>query len=372
MGRLSRDKVDYKSEIEDLFDEHAGEPEEFEDVSISSSVYEPVLVGLKEMKLESCLEKAFYPEHDTEIAVKDADGNSLVLPVKDLQFLAFVNRPLQIENLNYNDFVEVIETFSGTSFAIDVPKGQNFDAGFFGISTNPEDRYRYIFFNFNNIRIRFQQRRLGEIIVEKCLLSEDILQEVLYKQKQLRSLRLGEIIARSVDLLPQKVETTLQETWREESDACNLHSGDILIESGLVSSQEVKNSLAIQKKIRCMKVGKLLVEMGYISDNMRYEVLAEKFRKRFVDLERISFDDEALGYLSHDLVRKLKVIPIHFYNKRLIIATSFPDKAELSDVLRERLSCDFELVVSPYKQINAMMVKYFATQMSVPPQSIWD
>jgi hypothetical protein len=208
--------------------------------------------------------------------------------------------------------------------------------------------------------------------VENRLLSEDILQDVLYKQTQLRSLRLGEIIARSVNLLPQKVETTLQQIWREESDACNLYSGDILIAAGLVSPQEVKESLAIQKKIRCMKVGKLLVEMGYINENKIYEVLAEKFRKRFVDLERISFDDEALGSLSHDLVRKLKVIPFQFHNKRLIIATSFPDKAELSDVLRERLSCPFELVVSPYNQINAMMVKYFATQMSVPPQSIWD
>jgi hypothetical protein len=121
-----------------------------------------------------------------------------------------------------------------------------------------------------------------------------------------------------------------------------------------------------------MQVGKLLVEMGYINENQIYEVLAEKFRKRFVSLERVAIAAEALDYLPYELVRKLKVIPIHFQNNRLIIATSFPDKAELSDILRERLSCPFELVVSPYNQINAIMVNYFAGEKFVSYQNSWD
>ena len=52
MGQLSRDKVDYMSEIDDLFDETAGGIDDFEDVSISSCVYEPVLLGFKDKKLE--------------------------------------------------------------------------------------------------------------------------------------------------------------------------------------------------------------------------------------------------------------------------------------------------------------------------------
>ena len=108
-----------------------------------------------------------------------------------------------------------------------------------------------------------------------------------------------------------------------------------------------------------MKVGKLLVEMGYINENQIYEVLAEKFRKRLVSLERISFIEEVQSHLSHDLMKKLKVIPIRFENKRLLIATSFPEKVELADILRKKLSCPFELVVSPMYQINAIMVNHF-------------
>jgi hypothetical protein len=351
MGQSSRDRVDYKSVIDDLFDKQTSESEEYEDISISSCIFEPVLIGLKEKKLESRLEKAFYPQYDREIFIKDADGNPLILPIEDLQFLAFVNRPLQIDILNINTFSEVIETFSGGSFKIRVPDGQNFDVGFFGATTNPADRYKYIFFTFNNIRNHYQQRQIGEIIVEKRLLSEDILQNVLRKQNQLRNLRLGTIIAKRANLLHKDVDATLQQAWQKESGNYKLHVGDILIEAGLVSPQLVKESLAIQKKIRRVKVGELLAEMGYLNEDQLYKVVAEKFRKRFVNLQKKSPADEALVHLSHDLVRKLQVVPIYFQDNRLIIATSFPDKTELGDILREKLSCPFELVVSPPNQI---------------------
>ena len=369
MGNVPRDRVDYKSEINDLFDERAGESEEFEDISISSSVYEPVLVGLEENKLETSLEKAFYPQHDTEIAVRGADGNSLSLPIEDIQFLAFVNRPIQLHNLNTNNFTECIETFSGASFKVHIPLGQKFDIGFFGVTLSPADRYKYIFFYFDNIRIRYQLRPIGEIIVEKRIVSEDLLQNVLAKQNQLRGLRLGAIIAKRANLPPHKVETTLQQAWHEKSDDDRSRSGDILIEAGLVSPLVVEQSLTIQKELRCMKVGKLLVEMGYINENQIYEVLAEKFRKRLVSLERISFTEEVQNNLSHALVKKLKVIPIRFENKRLLVATSFPEKVELADILRKKLSCPFELVVSPMYQINAIMGNYFARDTFLPSQN---
>jgi hypothetical protein len=351
MGDLSREQVDYTSEVDDLFDEQVVDSEEFEDISISSCVYEPVLIGLKDKELESRLEKAFYPQYDSEIFVKDADGNSLILPIEDIQYLAFVNKPLQIDVLNINNFSEVLETIRGDSFNIRVPDGQDFEEGLFGITTESGDRYKYIFFNFNNIRNHYQERRIGEIIIEKRLLSEDVLQNVLHKQNYIRSLRLGSIIAKKANLPPQDVEKTLEQARQKEPDSRKLHSGDILIEAGLVSPQEVNQSLAIQKKMRRMKVGTLLVDMGYINDDQMYKVLAEKFRKRYVNIENISPTDEALDQLPRDIAKKLKVLPIYFQNKRLIIATSFPDKVELSDILKKKLSCPFELVVSPLNQI---------------------
>ena len=123
----------------------------------------------------------------------------------------------------------------------------------------------------------------------------------------------------------------------------------------MVTPQAVKQSLAIQKKMRHLKVGELSVELGYINEEQMYTVLAEKFNKRFVNLQKVTPSDEALGHLPHNFMKKLEIIPIHFQSERLVIATSYPDKANLIDTLEDKLSCPFELVISPHSQIIAAL-----------------
>ena len=490
MGHSSRDRIQYESS-ENPFGKQSEELDKLKDTSKSSCVNEPVLVGFEGGKFESRLENSFCPQYDREITIVDPDGNVLIYLLEDLQFLAFVNIPLQIDLLNINTFTEVIKTFSGALFKVRVPNGQDFDSGFFGIVTDPEDRYKYIFFPFNNIRIQYQQRLIGDIFVEKNFLSKENLQNVLSKQKQLRNLRLGSIIAKRLNFKPQHVERILQkalkkrsdkklqqererllkeadenlqqelkkllkeankklrleeellkkeideklqqvqkelqieldeeqgtekerqqkevdaklqlekkklqieaekkkrfaeEALRKEADEKLLQeqerlrklaerklqlvaewlktdaeekrpTGDILVEAGLVSSQAVKQSLEIQKRMRHIRVGELLVELGYINEGQMYRVLAEKFHKRFVSLQKTTPTDEALSFVPRNVMSKLGIIPMYFQNERLVIATSNPDNTKLSDMLKKMLSCPFELVITPLNEIIETLKK---------------
>lgn len=73
MSRSPRDHIDYLTEIDDLFDKSKGSSSDvFEYISIASCVYEPVMVGLEGIKLETRLEKEFYPRYDREIIVRGA------------------------------------------------------------------------------------------------------------------------------------------------------------------------------------------------------------------------------------------------------------------------------------------------------------
>jgi MshEN domain len=344
MNASSHNQVENKPDIEDLLDGQSDEP------AALKCVYEPVILGLEENKLEYRLENFFYPQDDREIIVIDNDINSLIFSIEELQFLAFVNIPLQIDLLSINDIVEVIDTFKGGSFAVRIPNGQDFDTGFFGLSVNPEDRYKYIYFPFNNIRMQYQQRPIGDILVENNFMSEDVLHNVLRKQYQLRCLRLGTILSKRANLQSQEVEKTLKDTDLQKQTAKSL-TGQRLIQAGLASDRIVKQSLALQNRIRHMKVGELFVEMGYLTEDQMFIALAKKFKKRYVKLHNITPESEALASLPLDLIRDLEIIPIRFQDERLVIATSDPSDANLYDILKEWLSCPFELVISPYRQI---------------------
>jgi len=192
---------------------------------------------------------------------------------------------------------------------------------------------------------------IGEIIIDKKILSEESLQNALRRQTQLRKLRLGTIIAKKINRPILEIERILQQASEVKSDASGLHVGEILIAAGLASPEMVEHSLAFQNQIRHMKLGRLLMEMGYLDENQFYKVLAEKFRKKFINLQESSPSEEAVRRLPRGLVRKLSVVPVYFQKQRLVIATSHPDRAEINDILRQQLSCPFELAVAPPHQI---------------------
>jgi len=352
MGRTPRKRSDHASEIDDLFGgPKAASSDYFEDISIASCVYEPVMVGLKGGKLETRLEKGFYPQYDREIIVKDRAGKTVVIPIEDIHFLAFANRPLQIDISSVNSYSDMIELYNGGLHQIRLPGSQSFEQGLYGVKSTTTDRYRYIFFTFDNIRLRFQRRLIGEIIVEKNILTENTLKNALRRQAQLRKLRIGTIIAKKINRPIPDVENILKRAGKVAAGTTRNHVGDILVAAGLVTPEIVNQSLSFQKHIRNMKLGRLLMEMGYLDENQFYSVLAEKFRKNFINLHGSSPSEDAMRQLPRTLVKQLSVVPVYFRKKRLVIATAHPDRAEINDILRQRLSCPFELVVAPPHQI---------------------
>jgi len=351
MGRTPRKPSDYAPEIDDLFGgPKAASSDYFEDISIASCVYEPVMVGLKGGKMETRLEKGFYPKYDREIIVRDTAGKTVVIPIADVHFLAFANRPLQIDKSTVNSYSDIIELYNGGLHEIRLPDSQSFEQGLYGVRPTT-DRYRYIFFAFDNIRLRFQRRLIGEIIVEKNILTENTLKNALRRQAQLRKLRIGTIIAKKINRPLPDIENILKRAGKVAAGTTRNHVGDILVAAGLVTPEIVYQSLSFQKRIRNMKLGRLLMEMGYLDENQFYSVLAEKFRKNFINLHGSSPSEEAMQQLPRTLVKQLSVVPVYFQKKRLVIATSHPDRAEINDILRQQLSCPFELAVAPPHQI---------------------
>jgi hypothetical protein len=357
MGRTPHDHIDYTTEFDDLFGESTkASSGDFDDLSIPSCIYEPVLVGLEGRKLETLLEKGFYPRHDNEVIVRNVDGTPLAIPIEDIQYLAFANRPLQIEKAPISSFTDIVELYRGGSHSIHVSVDRDIESGLYGVIPEAADRYRYIFFSYDNIRLRFQQRLLGEIIVALDILPEETIQNALRRQAQLRKLRIGTIIAKKINRPIPEIEQVIQQASRAKSAAASRqHVGDILTAAGLVSPEIVGQSLAFQKQIRSMKLGNLLMIMGYLNENQFYRVLAEKFRKKFIDLQENLPTDRALQHFPPDLIKKLSIVPVYFQKQRLVVATSHPDKAEINDILRQQLSCPFELAVAVPHQIRDVL-----------------
>jgi hypothetical protein len=242
---------------------------------------------------------------------------------------------------------------------VEVPIGQDFEAGVFCHSCTKASRFQYFFFLNNSIKLRYRTNRIGEILLESELISKSVLEEALTKQKNLRDLKIGPIVAKLANLHPKKIEQVLHKAWRNHTGNKRIFAGDILVKSGIVTRKQVEKAHNIQAKLRKKKIGEMLIESGCVSEDKVYSALAEKFRKPYIDLKTIEPSEDAKSHLPRNLVLELMILPLSIDNGHLVLATSRPEMTQAVDVLRSQLECPFDLTVAAPSQLKAAIIKKY-------------
>jgi len=320
---------------------------------------EPVLLGMRKRSLEAKLAEPFSPSASLVTLHPASDCPRTTFELKELDYLGLVGIPAQCD-LSQETVTEMVETFGGRTEEVEVPVNQKIEAGIFCHSSSLSSRFQYIFFPYSSIRFRYQTRLIGEILVDSGLVTKQVLQEVLANQQKMRSLRIGQILAKRANLDVETIETALRKAWRDHPEDKKVLAGEILVQAGLATSEQVEEALKIQKNLRKKKIGDMLIEQGHVDEDQVYSALAVKFRKSFVKLQDVVPADEASSALPRELVLKLKVFPLSIDNGRLILATANPEMRIISDILHKELSCPFELVVAAPTQLKSAIIRKYS------------
>jgi len=104
--------------------------------------------------------------------------------------------------------------------------------------------------------------------------------------------------------------------------------GDLLLEAGLVSPEELQRALAAQADRR-KRLGEILLEDGVIDDLALAAVLAVQLDTPLVDLRDRPSEDDALRLLQEADARRLTTLPLSVENGTITIATDDPGNAAI-------------------------------------------
>ncbi len=99
--------------------------------------------------------------------------------------------------------------------------------------------------------------------------------------------------------------------------------GEILIESGFVSDDQLMNALALQKKSGKM-IGQTLIELGYISESQLMEAFLKKFSINYIDCSNLTVKEEHLKLVKMDMAVKKKILPTNVSGNTLFLAMVNP------------------------------------------------
>src|SRR5665648_813442 len=90
----------------------------------------------------------------------------------------------------------------------------------------------------------------------------------------------------------------------------NKRMGDILIEQGSITHQQLKEALEIQKNGNNKRLGEIFVELGVITREELYEVLQYVYETEYVDLSTYVIDPEVISLIPEKTALRLKLLPI--------------------------------------------------------------
>jgi predicted nucleic acid-binding Zn-ribbon protein len=118
-----------------------------------------------------------------------------------------------------------------------------------------------------------------------------------------------------------------------DSEGRRRRMGDILVDAGVLTEEQLKQALQEQQEHPQRRLGALLVELGHTESDVIAQVLACQLRLPFVHLEQDVPEEIAIRLVSGRLCRHHHCVPVRIKDESVILAMSNPlDLIAIEDI----------------------------------------
>lgn len=140
--------------------------------------------------------------------------------------------------------------------------------------------------------------------------------------------------------------------------------GEILVELGLASTQQVDDALAAQRE-HGGRLGDVLLESGALSSRQLLRALASQYGQDFVDLDDHVLDVELIQRVPQQLARRHRAVPVLEADDCIVVAMANPADVLALDDLRNALGRQVNPALAEAEQIFAALDRVGLTDTRV-------
>lgn len=140
----------------------------------------------------------------------------------------------------------------------------------------------------------------------------------------------------------------------------NLRIGDILIEKGYVTEEQMQQALAWQKEHRDKRVGQILMELGFVSEAQVLDALASRLHLEIIDVAQQNVDLHAVGMVNRELCEKSLILPLSVQGHNMTIVTNDPLNYFALEEVRQQTGCQLQIYLSEEEPLRKAVSYYFA------------
>jgi len=141
--------------------------------------------------------------------------------------------------------------------------------------------------------------------------------------------------------------------------------GQLLCERLYLGQADLDIALARQEKTKHRRLGEILLELGYITQNQLNEVLSLQVGIEKVDLtENVAITPEVLSLVPAEMVSKYNVLPLKHENGRLAVAMTNPFQPQVIDDLRMVTGFPIKRSYAEPAQMEKAIVKFYGSNVA--------
>lgn len=190
-----------------------------------------------------------------------------------------------------------------------------------------------------------EKLKIGELLVRESFITSKQLEEALAEQgKEDRYVPLGEECVK----LNFISKTELRQIIRKYQK--NIHLGEIMVNLGLVTQEQIDEALEIQK-IEEKKLGKILIENGFVSESNLVDTLSTQLGIPKIIPSVNIIDRKLLEGVGKNFLLKNECLPAFKDGDTLTVIMSDPLSEETIRTLRNLFKCTIEPAVATSEEI---------------------
>jgi MSHA biogenesis protein MshE len=133
-----------------------------------------------------------------------------------------------------------------------------------------------------------------------------------------------------------------------------LRIGDLLVQNAVLSEDQLQQALQKQKTTG-LRLGRTLINMGFVEEDQFLGFLSEQLRIPFVDLRRYKFDVDAMLRLSETFARRYRAIVLSEKKGALLVGMADPTDIYAFDALERILQQPIEQAVIRESELLSTM-----------------
>ena len=205
----------------------------------------------------------------------------------------------------------------------------------------------------NDMKVDLDYRKLGEILIKEELITIGQFQNALKYQKTLKKyMPIGQILINQ-KAITQKMLNFVLNRFRKQ-----IRLGDLMIQSGVLTKQQLEVGLKHQKKMGIL-LGDALVELNFITEQVMKQTLCTQLNIPFLNFANISFNPELSKLINKNYALKHRVVPIVTIGTNMTLLMDDPTKTELIKELQQITGYTINVVTSTRSEIMDVFAELY-------------